>query len=42
MLCPELPGGILGTGTENPDGIPSESRVELVHGPPDTFTTLPV
>ncbi|CAN5626193.1 hypothetical protein BH10ACI4_BH10ACI4_07570 [soil metagenome] len=42
MLCPELPGGILRTGTEDSDSIAPEGRVELVHRFPGTFPSLSV
>ena len=42
MLCSELPGGGLGTGTEDADGIASEGGVELVHGSPGPFSLLAV
>ena len=37
MLCPELPGGVLWTGTEDADGIAPEGCVELVHGSSGQF-----
>ena len=42
MLRPELPGGILGTGPEDADGIAPEGRVELVHRFPGPFPSLSV
>ncbi len=42
MLCPELPGHILWTGTEDADGIASEGGVELVHHLPGLFPAIPV
>jgi hypothetical protein len=42
VLCPELPGCVLGTGTEDADGIAPKSGVELVHGSPGPFPLLAV
>ncbi len=42
MLCPKLPGGILGTGTEDPDSIAPKGRVELVHRLPGPFPSLSI
>lgn len=42
MLCPELPGGVLGTGTEDANGVTPECRIELVHRSPGPFPLLPV
>lgn len=42
MLRPELPGGILWTGTKDADGIAPEGGVELVHHLPGPFPYLAV
>ena len=42
MLCPELPGCLLWTGTKDADGIAPEGSVELVHGSPGPFPLFAV
>ena len=42
MLCPELPGCLLWTGTKDADCIASKGGIELVHGSPGPFSLLAV